>query len=358
MTPTDPLENRSIGFRAVPRAPVLLSFRDLRLRGYNPADLLFVGYAAVACVVLAAGALRGSPSWDLLAAHLGVLILSLSMRFVARRGPAFVQFLRESYALWFIPVAYGTLDRLNRVFTHAYFDDVVLRWDRAVFGRHLNADFQAWIPVAPLREFLHFNYFIYALLIPALGLTLFFQRRFEAFRVFATTVVLTLYGCFLVFIFFPVQGPYYTFPRFAGDGIFPALVHAVLDRQSSIGSAFPSSHVAVSTVVAVMAWRYSRRFSYAFISVAASIFLATIYGGFHYALDSVCGLVFGLAMGLTGPRLHSVILRRARIPEIHLRFPHLRFRWMGGRIRGQVVRARTALTPAPNLSLEKSELPE
>jgi membrane-associated phospholipid phosphatase len=117
-----------------------------------------------------------------------------------------------------------------------------------------------------------------------------------------------------------VRGPYYTFPPVDAPGtIFPELVHATLDRGAAVGTAFPSSHCAAAVVVAILAWRFAPRgLAMAITVISSGIVLATVYGGFHYAIDAVAGLVIGLAMGNLGPRLHGWLSRLDTRPRHEL----------------------------------------
>ncbi len=190
-------------------------------------------------------------------------------------------------------------------------------WDLAIFGGHPNqylAQLWRW---APLSEALHLSYWLYLALVPALGFTLYLMRRYASFRIVATSVSATFFLCQFVFVLFPVRGPYYTFlPVDAPGSIFPALVHATLDRGAAVGTAFPSSHCAAAVVVAMLAWRYGPKVLAALISsVTVGILFGTVYGGFHYAVDAIAGLLIGLAMGALGPRLHFWLARKETIPS-------------------------------------------
>ncbi len=307
-----------------------------RRLGFLPADVLSLVYLGITTVVVLLGYGR-LPHWGgWLAAHLALLGIVISLRWVPRRSYPVLQLVRETYPLWLMPIAYRSIQDLSRLTTDRYFDDVVLRWDLALFSSHPHTWLMAAAGWPLLKEYLHFAYIVYQLLVPVLGLTLFFQKRFEALRVTATTIVLTMYSCYLVFTFFPVLGPYYVFPRPEGSGVglFPVLVERMLDAAAARGTAFPSSHVAGSTAVALLAIRFSRRLSYALILLAASIFVATVYGSFHYAIDAVVGLAFGICAALLGPRVHAWLVRRTRLHMIRFRYPNLRFRWRG-RFRGE-----------------------
>lgn len=302
------------------RYPFLGSSSSSVTRGYMPVDVLSLSYCAVNVVLLAVGYRNVPGAGGLLAAFLTGFVVVASFRFVPRGGSWMLQFVRDAYPLITLPLTYGAVGRVNRALFPGFFDDLVLEWDRWVFGGHPNAYLADVLPSAPLSEFLHLCYFLYLSMVPLLGLTLFLRGRFERFRVFSTTTTLTFYTCFTMFLLFPVQGPYYTFPRVDAPGVFfPQLVYSVLERGASVGAAFPSSHVAVAMVVALMAHRLCRGLWPVLLTIALGITLATVYGGFHYAIDSVVGFGYGLIMARVGPRLHAALLRRVRRSHIRMR---------------------------------------
>jgi membrane-associated phospholipid phosphatase len=106
----------------------------------------------------------------------------------------------------------------------------------------------------------------------------------------------TFVVCYLAFIFFPVAGPYYMFPR--PDGWFldnPAarLVYRTLAQGSSYGAAFPSSHVAATVAAAVTAWLGSRRLGLVLLLPTVLLTIGVVYCQMHYAVDALAGLAVG-----------------------------------------------------------------
>jgi membrane-associated phospholipid phosphatase len=108
--------------------------------------------------------------------------------------------------------------------------------------------------------------------------------------------------CFLVFVFFPVQGPRYLgVPQGVPDGPVRRLVLSVLEVGSSRGAAFPSSHVAVATTQFVMVLQYQRRLGLLVLGISLGLAAGAVYGGFHYAVDVLAGVAVGtLAVPLAG----------------------------------------------------------
>jgi membrane-associated phospholipid phosphatase len=135
--------------------------------------------------------------------------------------------------------------------------------------------------------------------------------------------MLTFGVCYLTFIAFPVAGPYYVLPRLENQtGFFPPIVHSILAQGASRGAAFPSSHVAGAVTVFWMTARFEKPLVPLMGTLCAGIFLGTVYGGFHYAVDALAGLVLGSLLAFAGPSVHSWLLRRSRLMPLRVRFPH------------------------------------
>ena len=138
-------------------------------------------------------------------------------------------------------------------------DALVQRWELALFGAQVSRE---WWQAAPSRVLVHRAarrrtsrttsscrcprfYFLW-------------RGDLAAVRRFVLAVMTTFVVCYLVFIFFPVAGPYYMFPRPAAwfiDNPPARLVYDTLAEGSSYGAAFPSSHVAAAVAAALAARR-------------------------------------------------------------------------------------------------------
>ena len=282
-----------------------------RSYGYQPADLIAMTYASFCVVALIIGTERVPNLVAWLTGISGFLLLAYLVRFVPPRGPWLLRFLRDSYVLLALPGAYASAGVVNRAFTLRYFDDIVLRWEVAIFGGHPHARFASLFPNVALSEFLHFCYYVYLWLLPVLCFSLLLGGRQREFRMTATTVGMTYYACFAFFISFPVLGPYYTFEHVNAPGsFFIGLVHRTLETGAALGTAFPSSHCAVAVAVTACAWRYAwRPLAVGITIVATGIVLGTMYGGFHYAIDSLAGVLAGLGFVAVGPAVHRGLSR-------------------------------------------------
>jgi hypothetical protein len=195
---------------------------------------------------------------------------------------------------------YGSLDLLTgggRVTVH---DPTVQHWEALLFGGQPSRDWWRNEPSRFWSTVLHAAYFSYYAIIVVPVLALIGRADRAAVRRFVLAVMATFVVCYLCFIFFPVAGPYYEFPRPAGAFVAnPAarLVYAMLAQGSSYGAAFPSSHVAASVAATIAAWKASRRLGLALMAATTLLTVAVVYCQMHYAVDAGSGLVVGLAMG-------------------------------------------------------------
>jgi membrane-associated phospholipid phosphatase len=76
--------------------------------------------------------------------------------------------------------------------------------------------------------------------------------------------------------------------------IFVPLAQWVVKVAGLHGGCMPSSHVAVTMVVFVFAYKYSRRLFYFLGPLILSLFIGTVWGRFHYLSDVIAGILVGL----------------------------------------------------------------
>jgi membrane-associated phospholipid phosphatase len=110
-------------------------------------------------------------------------------------------------------------------------------------------------------------------------------------------VVMTVFVlCYLMFLFFPVAGPYYLFTRppvWFTDNLPARVVYSTLASGSSYGAAFPSSHVAATVAAALAAYRGSRPLGLALAVPTILLTVGVVYCQMHYGVDAVAGLAIG-----------------------------------------------------------------
>jgi membrane-associated phospholipid phosphatase len=280
-----------------------------------PLHRLFAMYMVVAAVPLLFP--HRPDSWPLLLLVHGLVLLlcwpAPPIGRAAAGAPPRVQALIRDVADWapllLVPVLYTELALLNAaVHGGRFFDELIIGWEQALFGGQPSQEWAAALPNPWLSEALHAAYLSYYLVVFVPPLLLFLAGRKETFRAATFALMLSFFAHYLFFIFFPVQGPRYLFDAPGGalaDGVFYRATHTLLEAGSSQGAAFPSSHVGVSVTQTLVVLRYMPRLAPVAGVLTLGLALGAVYGGFHYAIDAVAGLVLGVAVFYAARPLHD-----------------------------------------------------
>jgi hypothetical protein len=280
--------------------------RSGRATRLQPVDLLLAGYLAVVSVVAIVRA-PGLPNcWWLLLGH---ALFGLLLYLFTRPGLGPVgRTLREIYPLLLLVSLYSELDVLNGPGGTVVHDATVQGWELAVFGSQLSTEWWRAMPSPFWSAVLHAAYLSYYLIVVAPAFYFAWRRDLDALRHFILVVISTFVLCYLAFIFFPVAGPYYVFPRpddWFLDNVFARAVYDTLATGSSYGAAFPSSHVAAALAATLSAGRGSRSLGWALAVPTALLSIAVVYCQMHYGVDAVAGL-------LTGAEVTAIVERLDR----------------------------------------------
>ena len=202
-----------------------------------------------------------------------------------------------------IPFLYAELPLLMSAFGSGYHDTTVQGWERFLFGESPAATLGRAFPYRWISEPLHLAYLSYYALIYAPPAVLALRGDRIRFLEMSAAIMLAFALCFTVFTVFPVQGPRYLWtPDGVPDGPVRRLVLGLLETGSSRGAAFPSSHVAVAVVQAVLAWRFRLRGAAVIGVLTAGLAAGAVYGGFHYAVDVLAGAATGVVVAFLALR--------------------------------------------------------
>jgi membrane-associated phospholipid phosphatase len=279
-----------------------------------PTDILTILYLSLTGVLVLFH--PRLPQWPfLILAHIAAICLIYAISRV-RKANLLLQFIGDwIYVPAFIPI-YRETGILNRIFHNGYLDSFFIKVEGFLFRGQPSLYLSQAFGNVHLSEFLHISYATYYLQIPALGLILYgmgiLKRDFEAFRIYLFTIALTFYVCYLGFILFPVEGPFYRFPKIEGEistGTAYKLAHRILDEGAARGAAFPSAHVAVAVVMLVFAWRYEKGAFLALSPLILGLILGTVFCRFHYAVDGLAGAIIGGISSWVGPKAYRSLRR-------------------------------------------------
>ena len=219
---------------------------------------------------------------------------------------------------WWYPDTY----LLNRIFPNL--DHVFAGYEQQLFGYQPALFFaQSWSnPV--FSELMHLGYASYFPMIALVTLFYFFWR-FKEFDRTAFIILTSFFIYYVIFIFLPVTGPQYYYlaagTENIAQGIFPnvydyfathhqalpmpgysdGFFYHMVDNAHAAGerptAAFPSSHIGVTTILMILAWRCRNRILfYVMLPLFILMCFATVYIQAHYAIDVIGGWVSGVAI--------------------------------------------------------------
>jgi membrane-associated phospholipid phosphatase len=252
-------------------------------------------------------------TWPLLL--LGNALAFALIRLLQRAQPTrSIVLLGGAYGLLLTLAYYTQLGILATDVGHLH-DQLVQRWEAALFGGQVSVTWHARAPSLALSWVMHFCYGSYYWLAALPPLFLFFRRSQAAFERGAFVVTLAFYVCYTVFALFPVAGPRYFYGNATGPiaELLPArIVHALLEGGSAYGTAFPSSHVAVSWCAVLSLWRDARGLALLLAPIALGLALGAVYGQFHYGVDALAGAALALALTGAAEPVRRALGRAAR----------------------------------------------
>ena len=127
-------------------------------------------------------------------------------------------------------------------------------------------------------------------------------------------MTITFLVCYIIFIFIPVAGPRFALTE-SFDGeiksiLFRQLIFFIFERGAIKGAAFPSSHVAVAVCILLNAFKFHKTIFKLFLPFVICLFLGTIYGRFHYVLDSAVGALCGILLYYLGNYVYIILQKK------------------------------------------------
>ncbi len=252
---------------------------------------LTASYLAItAALVAAVGNAVPGRAW-LVAGH---LTLAGALLILNRASPSagIVSVIRDWHPLMLFPLLYKEVELLAAVIGDWRLSVAIPAWESALFGGQPSQYLSERLAFVPLSEYLHFCYLSYVIVIPSVAAYWYISGRRAAFGELLLTLTTVLLASYLFFILLPVDSPYYLSqrlgPPLAGHFFFD-LVHQMSAFGGARGGAFPSAHVSGAVVVILVAWQRQRRLAYLLAPVTGGLLIATVYGRFHYVLDTIAG---------------------------------------------------------------------
>jgi hypothetical protein len=259
---------------------------------------LTASYLAITAALIATvGNAVPGRAW-LVAAHLTLVGALLILNRVSPSA-GILRVVRDWHPLMLFPLLYKEVELLAAVIGDWRLTVAIPAWESALFGGQPSLYLGERLAFVPLSEYLHFCYLSYVIVIPSVAAYWYVSGRRAAFGDLLLTLSTVMLGSYLFFIFLPVDSPYYLSPRLGpplSGHFFFDLVHQMSASGGARGGAFPSAHVSGAVVVILVAWRHQRRLAYLLVPITGGLLIATVYGRFHYVLDTLAGATLAIVV--------------------------------------------------------------
>lgn len=246
-----------------------------------------------------------------------IALAALGNRFPGRA----MTFIRVITQFGLLSFWYGDTFEFNRHFTNL--DHIFASVEQALLGCQPAILFSERCGSLAMSEIFSLGYFSYYPLILTILIFCFFRKPGE-FNRSSYVILASMFAYYLIYILLPVVGPMYYFEAIGYDnasgGIFPAvndyfndhtyleyiakhpegLFRSLVTHCQQAGehptAAFPSSHVGISTIVIMLAYKARRALFFVMLPFYLILCGATVYIAAHYAIDVAAGLLSGVAL--------------------------------------------------------------
>jgi len=266
-----------------------------RFAPIDVATLLYV--AGVTAAVFLFGRTDGAEVRWVLAAHVLVVGVVLLAPHARTAGPV-GRFVGDWYAIILVTALYAEIGVLNLDFGYHH-DFAIQHLEQWVFGSQVSYRWIRAMPSPALSWVLHVCYLSYFAIVVGAPLGQWLHGRRDGARLTIFAIMVTLYFCYLVSLFFPVAGPRYAFPLAQNAATQVGSARAaqwLLNNGDSWGAAFPSSHVAAALVATVCALWFWRPLGLALALPTIGLVFGVVYGQFHYGVDALSGIIVAAAV--------------------------------------------------------------
>ena len=294
-------------------------------KGLLPLEWVVLAYIVFTTIILLFTATKNPDTLPLVMGRMKILVMTISLWLVYRMVPCrfmiFIRILVQMALLgWWYPDTYD----INRVFPNL--DHIFAQWEQDVFGFQPALVFSQNFSSAIFSELMDMGYASYYPMIVLVTLFYFFRRGKEFERA-AYVVMASFFIFYVIFLLVPVTGPqfYYkavgleniangVFPNVHDyflthtdclvspgyhDGLFYGLVEDAKNAGERPTAAFPSSHVGISTVLMLLAYKTkNKRLVFVLLPFYILMFFATFYIQAHYAIDAIAGIFSGVIIFL------------------------------------------------------------
>lgn len=225
-----------------------------------------------------------------------------------------LHFVRHWYPFPLYIFLFEELNSLVHVIFPFWLDRYFIAFDHALAGVNPSV-WLAQFATPALNDFMQFSYMTYFLYLVVLPALLYATKEWRAFWAVMVSTAIAHYTVYFIAVLLPVESPHFSLASIETVRLTGGFCTRLIDWLESFalvhGAAFPSAHVAGSTVAILASWRYRRWLFWICLPLFVCMCVATVYGRYHYVADVLAGLITGAWGFYAG---HWVISRSGALP--------------------------------------------
>ncbi len=216
--------------------------------------------------------------------------------------------LRQAYPLAMFAYFFLAVTFFDTAIFRSDLDPAFIAFEKSVFGSVPSSWLMIKYKSLLLSELLHGAYVLYYMSIPGLAFWLYVKKR-HALPEYLVVAMLLFYVTCLTYAVLPVVGGRFdpdtkTLTELYRYGPFTRIMAFIYQTSGHKGAAFPSTHVIISLVIALVARKHARPLAHVLTVNAALVMVATVYCGYHYVSDLICAIVYVAVFYPLGLRLY------------------------------------------------------
>lgn len=291
-------------------------------KGLFAVEWVILGYLLLTLLLLFFVYTKAHNPETMLWGRIRIAVTMVALWLVYRMIPCrFTRFIRIAVQMCFLSYWYSDTYEYNRLFPNL--DHLFAQMEQTYFGFQPALTFCQSFPSHIVSELMDMGYASYFLMIVIVTLY-YFIWDYEKFEKVTFIILASFFIYYLIFIFLPVAGPQYYYKAVGLDqiakGIFPNIGDYFYNHQEVLASpgytdgifydivedaknagerptaAFPSSHVGISTILMILAFRGSKKLWMGMLPFYLLLCLATVYIQAHYMIDAIAGFLSAILL--------------------------------------------------------------
>ena len=282
----------------------------MKLKNYRPIDYLVTFYILFNLFFFIFGWAKIPNNYIHLTIFIGIGLFIFFINYFYKVSSKIMGFIRDWYQMPLFIYFFESTTLFNRIIFPNFIDHFFQKIDAFIFGYQPALVWGKTLDNFFWQELFHFAYFSYYL-IPVLFLVIYFKNR-ELYIRFAFVVTFVFFVCYVTYNFLPVIGGRWwemkaNYPVLTIQyryGIFTRIMAAIYRGTTHQGGAFPSSHVAVALASNIFAFKFKKWLGWCLIPITFLLTIATVHCHYHYFIDTIFGVVYGLFFYYLGMKIY------------------------------------------------------